>query len=102
VRVLQFLPFSHIKRLNQTDLNFFKYFFYCIKGVARFSDNMLLSDFSLQKWMSQEGLIQSMPWTEYYTSKLLNLLNISPFLLEDTCIDNEGNNSWVSGNMSML
>jgi hypothetical protein len=52
--------------------------------------------------MSQEGLIQGMPWTEYYTAKLLNLLNVSPFLLEDTCTDSEGNESWVSGNMSML
>ncbi|XP_060596420.1 uncharacterized protein LOC132750448 [Ruditapes philippinarum] len=65
--------------------------------ICRWDKGFALNDFSLQKWMSEEGLIQSMPWTEYYTAKLLNLLNISPFLLEDTCIDNEGNNSWVSG-----
>jgi len=59
----------------------------------------LISDFSLQSWLSSEGLNNVFPLDTYYVSKLTEDLNIERFLSNDQCHINT-TNSWTTGQFS--
>ena len=65
---------------------------------------MLTSDFSLQQWLSDEDLQSAdFPLDEYYSSKLLNITNLSPFLIEDACLLNTADTDpWKIGSNAIL
>ncbi|XP_053400990.1 uncharacterized protein LOC123541000 [Mercenaria mercenaria] len=66
------------------------------KELCEWNKNFVLKDFSLQRWISHEGLIQGIPLNQYYASKLLEELNLSPFLMKDYYIkDLSRNMSWT-------
>ncbi|XP_053398282.1 uncharacterized protein LOC128556671 [Mercenaria mercenaria] len=67
------------------------------KESCKWNRGYIIDDFSLQQWISQEGLTQGIPLDEYYTAKLLETLNVAPFLMKDSCMVNvSSNTSWTS------
>ena len=57
------------------------------------------SGFSLQQWLSDNGIPQIAPLSDYQLSQLYDVLEISPFLKQDACLFNNSATakSWSSG-----
>ena len=59
----------------------------------------LFLDFSLEQWSRERGQTHRSVLPDYYTSELLQQLDLTSYLQSPMCTKKTGSNGWVKGNV---